>query len=389
MPNYYAFLVGPNYIGTPNELHGCVDDIEDMKRILVQSGVPDQNVKMLSDAYEGAENAASRENVLNGLKALVKKAKPGDIIFFHYSGHGTNSLRRVNDYEAICPIKDGEIELIADFELHAIIKDLVPGAKFVSALDCCHSGDMFNLENNLYEHKLTHYDKSAKAPEQKAETELHSDKKAASKDKKEKKHKKHEKPEKEKDAEQSTEKGFLSDLVSALKPHHHGASTSSGSNTSTSLTANLHGYVVVLSGCEIKQTSADAVVSGRPQGAFTACLKAMIEKHGFHEILDVFLSSSKAAMKPLNDEMIDWLKERGYSQRPDFSFEGQLAPLQKALMVQPELISKEERKAILNQFALLIHNSANNTTLRQSVTPVQEARNDGQEIHFPVRKKMH
>lgn len=374
-PNYYGLLVGINYIGTDNELRGCVDDIETMTNILLKGGVPKENIKLLSDAYKSEGHAPTKENILNELNRLVKIAKPGDIIFFHYSGHGTNSIRKVNDYEAICALKKGEIELIADFELHKVVQGLVPGAKFVSALDCCHSGDMFNLENNLNETKLTHFDRALKTTDKKSEKETVEEKQSDSK---------------EKDKEKKEKKGILQTLHtlgSLLKP-----------SSTSKISSNLHGYTVVLSGCEIKQTSADTVLDGRSRGAFTACLVAMIDKHGFHDVLDVFLSSSKLAMKGLNDEMIEWLNERGYSQRPDFSFEGQLAPLQKALMVQAKVSSTKtsvstadmtykEAKPFLLQFAKFMAENSTGPMVQRVDQPQVVAKNDEQEFQFPLRRK--
>ncbi|MBS0287267.1 MAG: caspase family protein [Proteobacteria bacterium] len=349
MPNYYGFCVGINYIGTENQLAGCVDDIEDMAKLMQASGVPAKNIQMFSDAYKGAAVQPTRDNIINGLKALVAKAQPDDIIFFHYSGHGTNSLRRKNDYEAICPIKDKEIELIADFELHAIINELVPGARFVSALDCCHSGDMFNLEFNVGEKsKLTHYDRGVSV----AKEDVKSKAKAAGKKPP------HAAPEKP---------------VVATKPH---------------------GYVVVVSGCEIKQTSADAEQDGRPQGAFTACLKDLIKEHGFHYILDILLSGSKQQMQGLDTQMRAWMKTNRYSQLPDIAFEGQLAAMSRDLMMKKgpqapakagELITDDEARPLLMQFAKFMRDAQRPAAQVVSATAV-EARND-EMLQLPERRK--
>ncbi|MBS0288348.1 MAG: caspase family protein [Proteobacteria bacterium] len=252
MAENYALFVGINYIGTENQLDGCIDDIEAMRKEFIKVGFPATNIQMLSDGYEGAQYAPTKDNIMTQLKALVAKAKPGDTIYFHYSGHGTNSLRVENDYEALCPIKDGEIELLADYEIYEVLKQLPVGAKLVSAIDACHSGDMFNLEYNL----------------------------------------------------------------AGDKPGHEGTDS--------------HGYIVMMSGCQVEQTSADAVLEedGKPtpQGAFTGCMLAMIEQLGVNSILDTLLSASKNKMRQLDSQMISWLRGKNFSQRPDFSFEGQLIP---------------------------------------------------------------
>lgn len=372
MPKQVALLVGINYIGTPNELHGCVNDIENMSKMLQsKGGFTEKDITLLSDAYKGAGFAPTRDNVLNALKNMVREAKPGDTIFFHYSGHGTNSLRPINDYEAICPLNGKDIELIADFELHNIVKGLVPGARFISALDCCHSGDMFNLENNLNEKKLTHHERDLRAQTPSSSSSSSS---SSSHAKAPKKHAKSLHP--------------LQDLINFLKPSHL--------NGVPAPVTQPHGYVVVLSGCEIAQTSADAVIDRKPQGALTACILDTVERNDFNHLIDICLSGSKTLMKQLNDEMLAWMRENGYTQRPDFSFEGQLALANKAVMAPAQALdepSRAEAKAFLYGFAnhaLKAAKAAQEAAqaAKRSEADTSEAAKNDEVPRFPTRKKV-
>lgn len=61
----------------------------------------------------------NRDDILRGLNWLVQDAQPGDLLWFHYSGHGTQVTDRDGDEqdgkdEAICPL---DHKMITDDEL--------------------------------------------------------------------------------------------------------------------------------------------------------------------------------------------------------------------------------------------------------------------------------
>jgi hypothetical protein len=149
----YALLTGVDYEGTENELYGCANDIKNMAAVLKQNNFASENIRMMSDDAS-VPNAIypNKKNILAELKALIAKAKTGDTIFWHYSGHGTydrdsrlNSDEIDGKDEAICAL-DANIK---DDELYEIIKTVKKDVKFFAIMDCCHSGSMFDLFNNL------------------------------------------------------------------------------------------------------------------------------------------------------------------------------------------------------------------------------------------------
>lgn len=150
----YALLTGINYIGTPYTLNGCINDIDNMRAFLQTRRFADDNIRMLSDDINEI-NKPTKQVILNELKSLLQKGKAGDMLFFHYSGHG-GQLRDRNGDE-----RDGRDECIYSCLLETISDDLLksvirrhlkPRVTLVCLMDCCNSGTgldlRFNCKNN-------------------------------------------------------------------------------------------------------------------------------------------------------------------------------------------------------------------------------------------------
>jgi len=93
----------------------------------------------------------SRKNILDAISWLVTGLKPGENVFFQYSGHG-GQVRDTNGDEVagfdscIYPLNGLEMEMITDDELRAALAMKVPaGSKCFVVLDCCHSGSAVDL----------------------------------------------------------------------------------------------------------------------------------------------------------------------------------------------------------------------------------------------------
>lgn len=86
-----ATLVGCNYFNSPNELHGCINDVQAMRDLLVtRFDFDPANIELLTDdAPEGSPSKPTGANIRAALGRMVDQAKSGDVLFFHYSGHGT------------------------------------------------------------------------------------------------------------------------------------------------------------------------------------------------------------------------------------------------------------------------------------------------------------
>jgi len=89
---------------------------------------------------------ATHERIVQELRNLVTTAKRGDILVFHYSGHGVKLPPR----EGASPLDDGDEAMVpVDFDQGAFlldddtrqILDLLPsGVSLTVFADCCHSG---------------------------------------------------------------------------------------------------------------------------------------------------------------------------------------------------------------------------------------------------------
>jgi len=141
-----AFLVGindyaPVGAGGP-DLRGCVNDVKDIAHTLnmlhIVPATP-ATMRILTDAR------ATRAAILEGLKWLIKGAKKGDTLIFHYSGHGSyvadvsgEEIDRKD--ETICPHDYATGGMIKDDDFRAIFKGLAAGVNLDVILDSCHSG---------------------------------------------------------------------------------------------------------------------------------------------------------------------------------------------------------------------------------------------------------
>jgi len=88
--NKKALFVGINYYGTSAQLSGCINDIKNVSE-LVCARYGFKNCLYLTDENPDPLMKPTYNNIINGMKWLVRGAKSGDSLFFHYSGHGGTS----------------------------------------------------------------------------------------------------------------------------------------------------------------------------------------------------------------------------------------------------------------------------------------------------------
>ena len=81
----YALLVGINEYTNITPLAGCVTDVLLQKELLIHRfGFKPNNTRILTDEQ------ATRQNILKAFEDhLIAKAKPDDVVVFHFSGHGS------------------------------------------------------------------------------------------------------------------------------------------------------------------------------------------------------------------------------------------------------------------------------------------------------------
>ncbi|KAF3566619.1 hypothetical protein DY000_02019814 [Brassica cretica] len=146
-----AVLVGCNYPNTRNELHGCVNDVLAMKQTLsTRFGFKQDDLEVLTDEPESKVKPTGA-NIKAALRRMVEKAQNGsggDVLFFHYSGHGTRipSAKPAHPFrkdEAIVPC---DFNLITDVDFRELVNQLPKGTSFTMISDSCHSGGLIDKE---------------------------------------------------------------------------------------------------------------------------------------------------------------------------------------------------------------------------------------------------
>ena len=142
--NKNALLIGINYIGTQNELYGCINDVNSIKDRITLNGF--NNITIMTDL---TSKKATRDNILNEFKNLLVNSQEGDLLFLLYSGHGSYSLDKNNDettgYDQL--IVPCDFKMILDDELKIIIQqNLKKNVTLFSMFDSCFSGSVLDLK---------------------------------------------------------------------------------------------------------------------------------------------------------------------------------------------------------------------------------------------------
>ncbi len=230
-----ALLIGINYVGTPYELSGCIEDSNNMKALLTSHGFT--QFTMLNDTTSTKPTKAA---ILAAFKSLVTSASAGDIVLFHFSGHGSYTFDKSGDET------DGRDEMIISSDLQGVLDDdfkailsanMKEGVTLVGLFDSCHSGTMFDLKYNYLNSE--NYDKY----------------------------------------------------------------------TENDKASECSGNVLMISGCMDSQTSSEAEVNGKTQGAITWCFIQSINGAG----------ADGVSWRQLLKGMRDVLKTNGFDQIPQIS----------------------------------------------------------------------
>lgn len=146
-PQKSALLVGINYVGSPYQLQGCINDVVNMQSLLI-SKYKYNNSTLITD---NTAVKPTRVNILNAFTKMLNNAQTGDTLFFHFSGHGTQTADVSRDElegrdEAIV---SSDMRLIVDDELNRIMKAyLKTGVTLYAVFDSCHSGTVLDLKYN-------------------------------------------------------------------------------------------------------------------------------------------------------------------------------------------------------------------------------------------------
>ncbi|XP_054811671.1 metacaspase-5-like [Prosopis cineraria] len=140
-----AVLIGCNYPGTKIELRGCINDARRMHDCLIERyGFSDDDIAVLIDTDNSCIQPTGK-NIRSAIKKMVRSAEPGDVLFVHYSGHGTRLPAETGDAddtgydECIVP---SDMNLIIDEDFREFVKEVPRGCRITIVADSCHSGGL-------------------------------------------------------------------------------------------------------------------------------------------------------------------------------------------------------------------------------------------------------
>lgn len=152
MPRKLALLVGLNqYAGGVTPLRGCLTDVRMQRELLVHRfGFNPADILILEN------QAATHQNLLDAFEShLIDQAQPGDVVVFHFSGHGSlvrdpdpipaqfAALQGYNGtmlpYDSRLGISGNQVNDIMGKTLFLLMANLKTDQVTVM-LDSCHSG---------------------------------------------------------------------------------------------------------------------------------------------------------------------------------------------------------------------------------------------------------
>jgi hypothetical protein len=259
-----AFLVGVNkYRIAGADLRGCVNDVKDLAAALVElHGFKKSDITVVTDL------AATKKAMEAGIKALVRDSRKGDVAVLHYSGHGSNVPDDNRDEsdgrdEILCPTDLDWDDPLRDDWLRKTLDGVRAGVNLTVIMDCCHSGtntrailppDAPVKERYLPSPSSLKAVESGRRAPRKVSSELRGSSRAAR---------------------------AARDIVKADLPE------------------------VLITGCRDTQTSADAFINGRYNGALTFALVQAMRKSG-----------GPLTYRGLHDRAIAELKKRKFDQVP-------------------------------------------------------------------------
>ena len=140
-----ALLVGiDQYADSSINLNGCVNDTYRMSETLQEIGFEPNEIRVVHN--ERATAAGIRER----FEWLLDDVTPGDIRFFHYSGHGAqiagyglnNEVDRLDECLVPHDFNWSHDTAIIDDWLFERYSQLPYESRLMMVLDCCHSGGM-------------------------------------------------------------------------------------------------------------------------------------------------------------------------------------------------------------------------------------------------------
>ena len=164
----HALLIGIDHYD-PNEycdsLEGAVADVEAMREYLWRVGVPPGQIQCLRSqppSTEGLEPSGDRptyEVMVKALQELTARARPGEQVLIHFSGHGGRTATLIPGSKGAEGVDEGFVppdvgcsaaRYLRDVELAYLIDAMVERRLLVTlVIDACHSGGMLRGRSGL------------------------------------------------------------------------------------------------------------------------------------------------------------------------------------------------------------------------------------------------
>lgn len=144
--NKKALLIGINYENTVAQLNGCINDVSLIGNHIKNKGF---SVTLLTDK---TEKKPTKTNIITELENFLSSSLENDILYFHYSGHGSNVVDLNNDEldRKDETIVSKDLQNITDDELVSIIRKKLPKNRtLIAVFDSCHSGTVLDLKYNV------------------------------------------------------------------------------------------------------------------------------------------------------------------------------------------------------------------------------------------------
>jgi hypothetical protein len=164
-PAAYALIIGCDFYlpnstpeGSYPSLHGCVRDATLVEEFLrARAGLTDDRLIRLTSTAGGAGGPAeppdrrpTYENIVRGFRSITSRAKAGDRVYVHYSGHGGRCPTIVPKVkgrdgldETLVPVDIGNssARYVRDVEVAKLLREMADKGLVVTVVfDCCHSG---------------------------------------------------------------------------------------------------------------------------------------------------------------------------------------------------------------------------------------------------------
>lgn len=117
-------------------LRGCLNDVSDWAIALNKRGFQVETLK---------DKNATKLKMIEEIKKLIANSLPGDTAVLQYSGHGSYVDDVDGDEpdgrdEVLCPYDIGPSTFLSDDELYDLFAKVKPGVRLVFFSDSCHSG---------------------------------------------------------------------------------------------------------------------------------------------------------------------------------------------------------------------------------------------------------